>query len=274
MTDQAGLDQSSIFTNGHLRVRRCRHGVMLYNLNDVYIGTMLDLYGEFSEGEEDVFRQFLRSGMTVVEVGANIGAHTLSIARHVGPQGRVLAFEPQRKVFQILCANLALNGIEQVEAHWAAVGDESGHIRVPDLDSTKRNNFGGLSIGRGEAGDEVRLLTLDSLGLQNCHLLKIDVEGMEANVLRGAAKTIQRHSPMIYAENDRKDQSATLIEILFGMDYRCYWHTPPYVRMPNFRGNPENRFPRLVSVNMLCVPRDRPIKVEGLPEILGPQDTW
>src|SRR5437667_3081653 len=100
MTDQAGLDQSSILTNGHLRVRRCRHGVMLYNLNDVYIGTMLDLYGEFSEGEEEVFRQFLRSGMTVVEVGANIGAHTLSIARHVGPQGRVLAFEPQRKVFK------------------------------------------------------------------------------------------------------------------------------------------------------------------------------
>ena len=126
---------------------------MLYNLNDTYIGTMLDLYGEFSEGEDDLFRQVLHPGMTAVEVGANIGAHTLFIAQCVGPRGRVLAFEPQRIIFQILCANLALNGIEHVDAHWAAVGEKAGHIRVPRLDSSKSNNFGGLSIGGYEHGD-------------------------------------------------------------------------------------------------------------------------
>src|SRR5437870_1047961 len=109
MGDQPGKsDDAAIFTDGHLQLRRCRHGLMLYNLNDTYIGAMLEKYGEFSEGETDVFHQLVRPGMTVVEVGANVGAHTLSIARLVGPQGRVLAFEPQRSIFQMLCANLAM----------------------------------------------------------------------------------------------------------------------------------------------------------------------
>jgi FkbM family methyltransferase len=260
-------DQTPILTNGHLRLRLCRHGVMLYNLNDIYLGTMLDAYGEFSEGETEIFRQILRPGMTAVEVGANIGAHTVSIARFVGPGGRVLAFEPQRGIFQMLCANLALNGIEQVEAHWAAVGRAPGEVRVPRLDSHRRNNFGGLSIGREASGDAVRLVTLDSFALPACHLIKIDVEGMEAEVIRGAEETIRRHAPIIYAENDRPERSEELLGLLHSLDYRCHWHTPPYVRLPNFRSNTDNRFPNIVSKNILCVPRARNITVQDMPEI-------
>ncbi len=193
MTDEPAVpdEQAPILTSGHLRLRRCRHGLMLYNLNDIYLGTMLDRYGEFSEGEADFFAQALRPGMTAVEVGANIGAHTVHIARCVGPQGRVLAFEPQRGVFQLLCANLALNGLEQVEPHWAAVGRAAGSITVPRLDSRKPMNFGGLALGAAERGELVRLVTLDSFDLPACHLLKIDVEGMEAEVVAGAGATIR-----------------------------------------------------------------------------------
>lgn len=260
-------DQEPILTADHLRLRRCRHGTMMYNLNDAFIGTMLDLYGEFSEGETDVFRQVLRPGMTAVEVGANIGAHTLSLAKFVGPNGRVVAFEPQRSVFQLLCGNLALNGIEHVEAIHAAVGSEPGSIAVPRLDSRARQNFGGLSLGRAQQGDRVRLLTLDGLHLAACHFLKIDVEGMESEVLSGATETIKRARPILYVENDRKEKSATLIRQLQDLDYRCYWHTPAYVRVPNFRGNSDNRFPRLISINMLCVPRRRDFPVTGLREV-------
>src|SRR4051812_41890218 len=80
MIEPSHLQNSSIiFSDGHLRLRRCRHGLMLFNLNDVYIGTMLDLYGEYCEGELDIFRQIIRPGMTIIEVGANIGAHTVPI---------------------------------------------------------------------------------------------------------------------------------------------------------------------------------------------------
>jgi FkbM family methyltransferase len=276
VNDGAAGEQISdiVFESGHLRVRRCRHGLMLYNLNDLYVGKILDLYGEFSEGEVDLFRQVLRPGMTVVEAGANIGAHTLPIAQFVGPSARVIVFEPQRTVFQMLCANLALNRLEQVEAHWAAVADYQGEILVPRLDSTAKNNFGGLSIEGAPFGDKVRVVTLDALQLPACHFLKIDVEGMELDVLRGAADTIRRHNPVVYAENDRKEKSAALIEFLFGLDYRCYWHKPPYVRVPNFRNNHENEFVRVLSFNILCIPRRTPSAVTGLQEILSPRDSW
>ncbi len=66
------------------RQKACRYGQMLYNLNDQYIGRSLDLYGEFSEGEVDLFRQIVKPGQIVVEVGANLGAHTVFLARQVG----------------------------------------------------------------------------------------------------------------------------------------------------------------------------------------------
>jgi FkbM family methyltransferase len=262
-----------ILTNGHLRLRRCRHGVMLYNLNDTHLGTMLDLYGEYSEAEADMFRHFIEPGMTAVEVGANIGAHTLALAGIVGPQGRVLAFEPQRIVFQMLCANLALNGIEHVDAHWAAVGSAPGRITVPRLAGTERANFGGLAVG-GEHGDAVRLLTLDNLELPACDFLKIDVEGMERDVVLGARETIRRTRPVISAENDREEKSPALVELLWELDYDCYWDIPYYVHVPNFRGNTENLFPTMASFNLVCLPREKKLAIGGLRKVESVLDSW
>ena len=261
-----------ILTNGHLRLRRCRHGIMLYNLNDTYLGTMLDLYGEYSESEASMFGHFLKPGMTAVEVGANIGAHTLALAELVGPRGRVLAFEPQRVVFQMLCANLAVNGIEHVDAHWAAVGKASGEITVPRLPATIRNNFGGIAIG-GERGDAVRLVTLDSLELPACDFLKVDVEGMEHDVILGARDTIRRTRPTISLENDREEKSAALIQLLWDLDYDCYWDIPRYVHVPNFRGNTENRFPTLSSFNLVCLPREKKLTLGGLHKVASIQES-
>ena len=61
---------------------------------------------------------------------------------------------------------------------------------------------------------------------------------------------------------------------LQSLGYRCFWHLPPCVKVPNFRGNTENRFPGLVSCNMLCVPASGKIVVQGLREVRGPQDWW
>ncbi len=244
---------------------------MLYSVSDVYLGTMLELYGEFSEAENDLFRKILRPGMTAVEIGANIGAHSLSIASMIGREGRLLAFEPQRAVFQMLCANLALNGVLHVEAHWAAIGNRDGDIRVPFLDPARRANFGGVSLGQTITGEAVRLATLDSFALPQCHFLKIDCEGMEFEAIDGARATLARHAPIVYAENDRAEKSGILVRLMLDLGYRCYWHRPAYVRIPNFRSNPENRFPGLRSTNMLCVPRARGITVTGLQEIVQPE---
>src|SRR5260221_9578932 len=90
-------------------LKQCRHGPMLYLPRDQFVGRSLDLYGEFSELEARVFDQILAPGAAVIEVGANIGAPTVDLAKRVGADGEVLAFVPQAAVFSLLYANLAVN---------------------------------------------------------------------------------------------------------------------------------------------------------------------
>lgn len=99
---------------GHVRLRSCRHGVMAWLAADPVIGRALDVYGEFAESENALMVRLVRPGDTVVDVGGNIGTVTLALAERVGAGGQVHVFEPQRLVFQLLCANLALNGITNV----------------------------------------------------------------------------------------------------------------------------------------------------------------
>jgi FkbM family methyltransferase len=252
------------------RVKHCRHGRMLYNINDIYIGRSLDLYGEFSEGEVELFRQMVRPGDVILDVGANIGVHTVFFAAATGPKGAVLAFEPQRLIFQTLCANIALNNFLNVWCMNVALGDAPGSIRVPTLNPAMRNNFGGLSLGSYSQGDHVEVIRLDSLQLGSCRLIKIDVEGMELQVLRGATGLIERFRPALYVENDRTEHSAELIRYIDSLDYDMYWHRPPLFNPANFFKHLENVFGNIVSGNMLCIPKSAGGTIAGLPTVEVP----
>jgi FkbM family methyltransferase len=246
----------------------CRHGPMLYNRNDQYVGASIRKYGEFSPGESWIFRTVLAPGAVVVEVGANIGAHTVELSRLVAPGGVVHAFEPQRIVFQTMCANLALNGCVNVFAHNAAVGAAPGEIIVPFLAPRRPNNFGGLSLRGATEGETVPLRTIDELRLPACRLLKIDCEGMEAEALQGGANTIRTLRPFLYVENDRKERATELVNLLLSWQYQLYWHTPPLFPPENFAADPENIFGNVVSINMLGVPAEMNITVKGLQPVI------
>ncbi len=237
------------------RLRECRHGTMIYNFNDMHIGRSLDLYGEWTEAEVEVFRQLLCPGSYVVEGGSNIGAHTLFLAKAVWPTGKVLAFEPQRIVFQTLCANLALNSVPNVDARNLALGNAPGITMVPALDHAQIHNFGSVELGLYAEGENVQVITLDSLNLPRCDFLKIDVEGMETEVLEGAAATIARCQPVLYVENDRQDKSNRLIRTLDALGYKMFWHIPYLFQPHNFADNPINVFGKITSQNMICVPK-------------------
>jgi FkbM family methyltransferase len=255
--------------DGFNALAMCRTGPILYNRHDMYVGASLRKYGEFSEGETELFRQLIGPGALVVEGGANIGAHTVSLSRMVGGQGNVLAFEPQRIVFQTLCANLALNSCANVRAFQCGLGSEPGEIIVPFLDPALPANFGGLSLLDVETGEPVRLATIDELGLTTCQMIKLDVEGMEVEALKGAARTIAAHRPLMYVENDRPARSSELVALLLSWRYRLYWHTPPLYSPNNFAGDPENIFGNICSMNLLCLPGELQITVNGLTELLA-----
>lgn len=236
---------------GFNELRFCRDGLFLYNKNDAYVGASLKVYGEYCRQESIMLEHLIGPEDAVVEVGANIGAHTVGMARRAK---QVFAFEPQRLMFQLLCANLALNQCANVEAHQVGIGAENGYMIVPHKDPTQNGNFGGVSLASDGAGEPVDVHRLDAIELPTVRLLKIDVEGMELAVIKGGAKTIGRDRPVIYCENDRRERSQALCEALFSFGYTLYWHLPPLFNPNNYAGEKTNVFPNIVSVNMLCLP--------------------
>ena len=120
-------------SDGHNQLAKGRNGYYLYNTNDTYVGRAIEKYGEYGGQEARFLEKLCSAGDIVIEVGANIGAHTVVLAGRVGPSGHVLAFEPQRLAFQTLCANVALNSFTHVDCYWAALGAQRGSIAVPEL---------------------------------------------------------------------------------------------------------------------------------------------
>ena len=256
----------SIFENDLNVLVRGRHGVFLVNKRDVYIGRSLIVYGEFSQSEWQVLDQAVRPGAHVVEVGANMGAHTVPMARKAGPSGRVYAVEAQPQIHQILCANIALNALVNVETFNLGCGAAEGEAAIPRLDYGCSANFGGVSLlDDAGAGHRIRVAPLDALiDPPRLDLIKIDVEGMERDVLMGAAGLIGAHRPALYLENDRVDRSEPLISKIFELGYRVWWHTPRLFNPKNHNGVAENVFGAAASFNMLCLPEERPAAIEGM----------
>ena len=269
-----------ILEAGHNLVKLCRHGPMIYNRHDQWVGRSLDIYGEYNEAEADFLHQIINSGHNVVEIGANIGSHTVGLAKKAGPKGTVIAFEAQAVVFQTLCANVALNGLLNVKTFHMAVGNENGTITVPQPDYAKPGNFGGVSLGMADRGEQVQIVRIDDLlTLESCRLMKIDVEGMEADVVRGAENTIQSLKPILYIENDRQDKSPELIDLIMSLGYSLYWHLPPLFNRDNFFAIEKNLFQNdkgapYLSINMLCVPAGIEVANMERLKIHSPEDWW
>lgn len=247
---------------------KSRYGWMLYNKNDIYIGASMAKYGEFSHGEMVLFLQLVKPGSYIVEVGANIGAHTLGLSKHIG-NGKIYAYEPQRIVFQLLCANIALNSCTNVYCFEQAVSNRQEKINLPAFDYGKRGNYGGISIDKFDKGDAVDVVILDQQleNIERFDLLKVDVEGMEYQVIHGAQSIIAKHKPVLYVENDRVEKSKDLIELIQAMGYRLYWHTPPLYNRENYAGDEENIFARIASWNMLCFHQSISVNLSGFTEI-------
>lgn len=145
---------------------------------------------------QDLLKQYIRPGSTVFDIGAHVGLHTVSMAKFTGPNGKVLAFEPQRKIFRELFWNCHENNVaHNVNIYRMALGDTHGIVQ---MNNSMKGNEGGTPIGIG--GDLVELRTVDSFHATNVSVMKIDVEGYEDEVLSGAKKTMAANRPIIIIE--------------------------------------------------------------------------
>jgi FkbM family methyltransferase len=251
---------------------KAREGWLLANPNDFYLGRAIFEYGEFVEFESQFLLGLLsiRPGR-VIEVGANSGLHTISLAKALAPERReIVAFEPQPFVFQNLCANLALNGLTNAIAYPWACGAKTETVYFPRINYELQNNSGATSMTpEARPGDvAVSCVRLDDVvGTAPVSLLKIDVEGYELLTLQGAIETITRSRPLMYVENDRVDKSQALIEWLWSQNYRLFWHLPPLFNPDNFFKNEVNIYGPIVSINMLCLPDEVKVNTGEMQEI-------
>mgnify|MGYP006278008987 CR=1 FL=1 len=154
----------------------------------------------------------------ILDIGANMGTFTVPLA-YGNPQFYFVAFEPQRMVYNQLCGNLAINMISNVEAHNFGLSKTQQEIDVEVPDYMTETNIGAFSLDaevrshddylcktKGNV-QKIMLYPLDSLGIKDIRLIKIDVEGMELDVLMGGIETIKRNNypPILFEAWEHKD---------------------------------------------------------------------
>jgi FkbM family methyltransferase len=194
-------------------------GPMLINGYDQSVGTSIfttgtheqDVVG-FVSDILDKCKELNGVGVSALDVGANVGVCTLAWAKHMTGWGKLLGFEAQERNYYALAGNVAMNNLYNAKVFHSAISDKNGIMKIPTLDHTKPGHFGGLALFEGSKmapgqhvsfaeGDlvEVPTFKLDTIS-GRVDLIKIDVEGMEPQVLDGAQQLIEREKPIIVAE--------------------------------------------------------------------------
>jgi FkbM family methyltransferase len=185
---------------------------------DEYIGNEICTHHTWDMHKASAMRQFVKPGSTVIDAGANLGAYDYAVqfSHWVGAGGRVLAMEPQPFIYGVLSANAVVAGVGNMQVYNTALGDAQRQTRMEQtiLDGSSRGraygeaasdhgskiNFGGRTLGL--RGEQVDMITLDSLRVGNVSFIKIDVQGSEDYVIWGARETIAREAPVILMERE------------------------------------------------------------------------
>lgn len=223
-----------------------RWGEVNFFAKDEYVGKSLYNYGEYGPDETEKILS-LANGLCL-DIGANLGCITQALET----KGfEVVAFEPQPEVFKLLQSNI------KSLAYNTAVGSKRDTAVMPKVYYSEKGNFGGLSLGTtGLYGSiAVTIVPVDEFEFQNVGFMKIDVEGYEEEVLKGAYETIQRCKPIIYLEDDRIEKRTSLRAFIKSMGYTYEQHQPLLYRENNFFGLKKNVWDKnYASHNLICTP--------------------
>jgi FkbM family methyltransferase len=213
----------------------CDHGLMIVNRFDcnhenVGHGQWLLDHGNTSTVEAQSTYESIKDieNPVIFDVGANIGTYTTWMAK-LFPDGKVYCFEPQRSVFQMLCGNIAINNLYNCYTYNIAIGNADEPLLLQEPDYFQSNDFGTFSLIEDKISNKsgVKIITdvlkldtfFEKYQLERVDLIKIDVEGMDIDVLKGAQNIIKKYNPVIFIEHsdNRRSILETIIEYL-GID--------------------------------------------------------
>ena len=255
-----GLPTQAEFTRGGLR--------WLLDLNEG-IDFSIFLLGSFEPDAVRCYESLLKPGDVAIDIGSNIGAHTLHLARVVGANGRVLAFEPTAYAHGKLLANLALNPelVPRVSLRQLLLM-ESSDTAVPETicsswPLTKEDGLHPEHLGKAHTTEGAGSSTLDAAveaaGVGRIAFVKLDVDGHELSVLRGATKTLGASRPPILIELspsvciEHGHPFSELVGCLTGLGYR--FESFGGRSLPDEPAALEKFIPTGGGINVLALPR-------------------
>lgn len=234
------------------------------------------LLGMFERSTVKTYGKLLSPGDTVLDIGANIGAHTLPLARAVGDQGHVIAFEPTTYAYRKLVRNASLNPVlmPRIRAEQLMLSDQSSSSPCPALYSSWRLNDTtasrhpkhlGQMMGTVGAGCERLDDYVVRSELRRIDFIKMDVDGNECSVLRGARQTLNDYRPkllmefMPYGLEESGDSLRELVALLKSANYKMY--SVPYLApLPDGLEELDKLIPDGSSINVLCLPSSNSVE--------------
>lgn len=195
---------------------------------------VLQEQGDWFEDEIRFLRHLVQPGQTVVDIGANLGVYTLSMARRVGPQGRVWAFEPACRTAELLAHSIRSNGFTQVRLEQKALSNRSGSGLLllqsqPELHALAASD---LAERHDEGASEVVELTsldefFDGHGWPAVDIVKMDAEGEEARIIEGGERFLRAQSPLVLLEiKAGADLHLELVDQLTALGYKPFRLVP------------------------------------------------
>src|SRR5260370_33449794 len=247
-----------------VETKPCRYGMMSFFKNDNTVYLSLREYGEWAKVDIEFLRCLIVPKSTVLDIGAFIGTHTLAFAEKVGEGGKVYAFEPQPLFFQVLKKNIEQNALTNVSALNVALSDKIGRVNILETDAQQAGNFAGTGIlqSRSSGTDvasrrAIDVTTIDKLGIKCCDLIKIDVESMEVNVLKGARQSLRAARPIVFAECNSLEHGWPVVEFAAEEGYSAYVVNVLAYNPDNFRGSRNNSFGSAREVGLVLIPTDQ-----------------
>lgn len=203
-----------------------------------YVEWSIYFKGSYELSIVNLLRRLLRPGNRVVDVGANVGAYTLVMAQRAGEKGMVAAFEPNPETYRRLQRNLELNALTgRVVTHQVALSAQPGnavlHLPVPGFPNRGIASLVKYAEVQGPT-IEVPVETLDRVlaNWDSCDLIKIDTDGNDDQVLKGAFGLLERFRPNLIFEysavswRDADQRGVELFQFLRKLDYQVYWINP------------------------------------------------